>query len=84
MSDGNPNIIYKATLPEDIDSGTTLAFTEVYDLGEQVSGAGLFFDPVDQLIYWGDYSNEVISRCDLNGGSYSEFDANGKLSRPRS
>ena len=84
FTDKDPNIIYKATLPQNIDADTTLAFTTVYDLGQDIDNTGITYDPVEQFLYWADDSNDVISKCDLNGGSYSKFNANGKLSGPRS
>ena len=84
ISDDDPNKIYKATLPENIDSSTTLLFTTVYDFGEDSDHRGIAYDPVEKMLYWADNTNGVISRCDLNGESVESVDAVGKLSRPRS
>lgn len=88
ITDESPNSkIYKATLPENVDSSTTLAFTTVYDIGEDIlvrSSAivGITFDPVDKRIYWADNLNNVVSRCDLNGVNYEELAFEGKFMCP--
>ena len=75
ITDESPNNkIYKAILPEHVDSSSTpLSFTTVYTFDGGISSRGLAFDPVEKMLYWADYDTYVIARCDLNGGNYKEL-----------